>query len=86
MNLFRRLFRIGSAEANSLVDKLEDPIKMTEQGIRELKKNLGSALEALAEVKALAIRSKMTEINMLKKQKSMKRKRFYYLRELRKVK
>lgn len=58
MNLFRRLFRIGSAEANSLVDKLEDPIKMTEEGIRELKKNLGSALEALAEVKALAIRAK----------------------------
>ena len=58
MNLFKRLFRIGSAEANSLVDKLEDPIKMTEQGIRELKTNLGSALQALAEVKALAIRAK----------------------------
>ena len=58
MNLFKRIFRIGSAEANSLVDKLEDPIKMTEQGIRELKTNLGSALQALAEVKALAIRAK----------------------------
>lgn len=56
--LFKRLFRIGSAEANSLVDKLEDPIKMTEEGIRDLKSNLGSALTALAEVKALAIRSK----------------------------
>jgi len=39
MNIFKRLFRIGSAEANSLVDKLEDPIKMTEQGIRELKED-----------------------------------------------
>lgn len=58
MNIFRRLFRIGSAEANSLVDKLEDPIKMTEQGIRDLKKDLGKALEALAEVKALAIRAR----------------------------
>ena len=58
MNIFRRLFKIGSAEANSLVDKLEDPIKMTEQGIRDLKKDLSSALQALAEVKALAIRSK----------------------------
>jgi phage shock protein A len=58
MNIFKRIFRIGSAEANSLVDKLEDPIKMTEQGIRDLKKNLGEALQALAEVKALAIRSK----------------------------
>ena len=58
MNIFRRLFKIGSAEANSLVDKLEDPIKMTEQGIRDLKNDLGSALQALAEVKALAIRFK----------------------------
>lgn len=58
MNIFRRLFRIGAAEANSLVDKLEDPIKMTEQGIRDLKSDLGKALEALAEVKALAIRAR----------------------------
>lgn len=58
MNIFKRLFRIGSAEANSLVDKLEDPIKMTEQGIRDLKKDLGKALEALAEVKALSIRAR----------------------------
>ena len=58
IDLFKRLFRIGSAEANALVDKLEDPIKMTEEGIRELKTNLSSALTALAEVKALAIRSK----------------------------
>ena len=58
MNIFRRLFRIGSAEANSLVDKLEDPIKMTEQGIRDLKSDLTKALEALAEVKALAIRAR----------------------------
>lgn len=58
IDLIKRLFRIGSAEANSLVDKLEDPIKMTEEGIRDLKNNLNSALTALAEVKALEIRSK----------------------------
>ena len=58
MNIFRRLFKIGQAEANSAVDKLEDPIKMTEQGIRDLKNDLSSALQAMAEVKALAIRSK----------------------------
>jgi phage shock protein A len=58
MNIFKRLFKIGSAEANSLVDKLEDPIKMTEQGIRDLKKDMSAALQALAEVKALAIRAK----------------------------
>ncbi|MCH2234206.1 MAG: PspA/IM30 family protein [Crocinitomicaceae bacterium] len=58
MNLFKRIFKIGQAEANSMVDKLEDPIKMTEQGIRDLKKDLSAALQAMAEVKALAIRAK----------------------------
>ncbi|UKN01917.1 PspA/IM30 family protein [Paracrocinitomix mangrovi] len=58
MNIFKRLFKIGQAEANSAVDKLEDPIKMTEQGIRDLKKDLSAALQAMAEVKALAIRAK----------------------------
>lgn len=80
MNLFRRLFRIGSAEANSLVDKLEDPIKMTEQGIRELKKNLGSALEALAEVKALAIRSKNDGNNYAEKAKEYEKKAILLLK------
>jgi phage shock protein A len=58
MGVFNRLFSLGKAEAHSAIDKLEDPIKMTEQGIRDLKKDLQKSLEALAEVKALAIRSK----------------------------
>jgi phage shock protein A len=58
MGLFRRLTRLGKAEANALVDKFEDPIKMTEQGIRDLKVDLDKSLQALAEVKAMAIRSK----------------------------
>ena len=65
MNMFRRLFRIGQAEANSAIDKLEDPIKMTEQGIRDLKKDLDKSLQALAEVKAMAIRSK-NDVNTYK--------------------
>jgi phage shock protein A len=62
MSLFKRLFTLGKAEANSVVDKLEDPIKMTEQGIRDMKKDLENCLKALAEVKALEIRSR-NEIN-----------------------
>lgn len=58
MNIFRRLFKIGQAEAHSAVDKLEDPIKLTEQGIRDLKTQLDKSLQSLAEIKALAIRSK----------------------------
>lgn len=58
MNVFRRLFKIGEAEAHSAIDKLEDPIKLTEQGIRDLKGDLDKSLKALAEVKALSIRAK----------------------------
>jgi phage shock protein A len=58
MNMFRRLFKIGEAEAHSAIDRLEDPIKLTEQGIRDLKKDLDQSLQALAEVKAMAIRAK----------------------------
>ncbi len=58
MNIFKRIFRIGTAESHAAVDKLEDPINMTEQGIRELKEDLEKAMMALAEIKALAIRTK----------------------------
>jgi len=54
----KRLFRIGKAEANAALDHLEDPVKMTEQGIRDLKANLSKALTSLAEVKAMGIRAK----------------------------
>lgn len=57
MNIFKRIFRIGQAEIHAVVDKMEDPIKMTEQGIREMKEDLEQALEAYAKVKALAIRT-----------------------------
>ncbi len=69
MGLLSRIFKVGEAEANSLVDKLEDPIKMTEQGIRDLKKDLDSSLKALAEVKAISIRSRQ---EMAEKQEQAK--------------
>lgn len=58
MSIFKRLFKIGQSEANAAIDKLENPIKLTEQGIRDLKKDLQQSMEALAEVKAMAIRSR----------------------------
>src|SRR5690349_792347 len=65
MNIFKRLFRIGQAEIHAAVDKMEDPIKMIEQGLRELRTDLTEATEAYAKVKALAIR---TENNQLQYQ------------------
>lgn len=58
MSIFKRLFKIGQAEMHSAVDNLENPIKMTEQGLRDLKEKLNKSIEALAQVKALAIRTK----------------------------
>jgi phage shock protein A len=65
MGLFKRIFKIGEAEAHSLVDKLEDPIKLTDQAIRDLKADMGESIKALAEVKAMAIRAR-NEVEMHK--------------------
>jgi phage shock protein A len=56
MNIFRRLFKVGQSEAHAVVDRLEDPIKLTEQGIRDLKRDLQGAMTGLAEVKGVALR------------------------------
>ena len=53
--IFQRLFKTGEAQAHALVDKLEDPIKMSDQAIRDLKKDLHQSLQSLAEVKSIAI-------------------------------
>lgn len=67
MGLFKRIFKVGQSEANALIDRIEDPIKLTEQGIRDMKLDLDKSLKALAEVKAIAIRSKReTEENLNK--------------------
>jgi phage shock protein A len=56
MSIFERLFKIGQAEAHNVINTLEDPIRMTEQGIRDLKRDLQGAMTGLAEVKGVAIR------------------------------
>jgi len=56
MSIFQRLFKIGQAEGHDVINKLEDPIRMTEQGIRDLKSDLQGAMTGLTEVKGLAIR------------------------------
>ena len=56
MSIFVRLFKVGQAEAHNIVLKLEDPIKLMEQGICDLKKDLREAMQGLASVKSIAIR------------------------------
>lgn len=74
MNIFKRLFKIGEAQANSAIDNMEDPIKLTEQGIRDLRSDLAKNTEALAQVKALSIRARNDEKNYLNQAKEYEEK------------
>lgn len=58
MGIFQRLFRWGKSEVNDAMDSLEDPVKMTAEGIRELEGKLEQSMKSLAEVKASAISAK----------------------------
>jgi phage shock protein A len=58
MGFFQRLFRWGKSEVNSAMDSLEDPIKMTDQGIKDLEEDLDKSIKALATVKASCITAK----------------------------
>ncbi len=64
--LFSRIFQLGKSEAHSLVDKIEDPIKMTEQGIRDLKKDLTGSMQSLAQVKGIVMRMRNDSENKKK--------------------
>jgi phage shock protein A len=58
MGFFNRLFKITEANANAALDNIEDPVKMADQGIRDLRAQLDKSIQALAEIKAMAIRQK----------------------------
>ena len=53
MSLFKRMMTWGNSEAHSALDHLEDPIKMADQGIRDLRKDLKESLEGFAKVLSL---------------------------------
>ena len=61
MSLLQRLFRIGASNANAIVDKMEDQVKMADQIIRELSENLSEALNAEAQIKATALQTRANE-------------------------
>ena len=82
MSLFKRIFKATQAEAHSLVDKIEDPIKMTEQGIRDLKKDLQLAMTSLAEVKGMAIRTRRDSENKKKLAADYERKAMMILQKM----
>ena len=80
MSIFRRMFKVAQSNAHSAVDQLEDPIKMTEQGIRDLKTNLQAAMVSLAQVKSLAIRLQKESDDYKKRAAEYERKAMLLLR------
>jgi phage shock protein A len=47
MSFFRRLFRIGQSNVNAALDKMEEPVKMIEQILRELENDLAKVTAAV---------------------------------------
>jgi len=47
MSIFKRIFRIGQANVNSALDKLEDPVKMIDQILRELDEDIAKMTAAV---------------------------------------
>jgi phage shock protein A len=82
MSIFSRIFKIGQSEAHAVVDKFEDPIKMTEQGIRDLKRDLQGAMQSLAEVKGIAIRTRKEADNQKKLAADYERKAMLLLQKM----
>jgi len=58
MNLLIRIFKFFQSEAHALVSRFEDPVKLIEQGIRDLKKDFDDSMKSVAQIKAIAISTK----------------------------
>jgi len=82
MSIFKRIFKIGQAETHALVDKFEDPIKLTEQGIRDLKNDLQGAMTSLAEVKSMSVRTRKQAENSKKAAADYERKAMLLLQKM----
>lgn len=82
MSFFKRLFKVGQSNAHAVLDKIEDPIKMTEQGIKDLKEDLKSAMTSLAEVKGIAIRTRKEADNNKKLAADYERKAMLLLKKM----
>ena len=65
--LLQQLFKVIQSFLHAFVNKIQDPILMAEQGIRDLKKDYDNSMRGLAEIKSLSIETK----NKIVKETSM---------------
>ncbi len=57
-NLIMRLFKFIQSEAHAFLNRFEDPVKLIEQGIRDLKKDFDESMKSVAQIKAISIGAK----------------------------
>ncbi|TVQ15321.1 MAG: PspA/IM30 family protein [Bacteroidetes bacterium] len=81
MKILRRLFKIGQAETHAAVNKLEDPINMIEQGLRDMNENREMAMRSLAEVKAMLIRRNKELISQQETEQDLQNKSMLLLKK-----
>ncbi len=81
-SIFQRIFKVAQSEAHASMDKFEDPIRMSEQGIRDLKKSLHESMVSLAQVKALAIRLQKEADDHKKRAANYERKAMLILKRM----
>lgn len=58
MSLLMRIFKFIQSNAHALLTKFEDPVKLAEQAIRDLKKDFDESMKNVAQVKAIVIGAK----------------------------
>ena len=82
MGVFQRIFKTVQSQAHSLIDQMEDPIKTTEQAVRDLKKDLHGAMRSLAQVKSIAIRLRKDSNDQKKTAQDHERKAMLLLQKM----
>ena len=82
MGVFQRIFKTAQSQAHSLIDQMEDPIKTTEQAVRDLKKDLHGAMQSLAQVKSIAIRLRKDSNDQKKTAQDHERKAMLLLQKM----
>lgn len=70
MGLLKRIFNFGRSEANALLDKFEDKIKLLKLKVSDMKTMLDKSVEGLAKVKAIEIRQRSEAANLEEKANS----------------
>lgn len=72
--LLQQLFKVIQSFLHAFVNKIQDPILMAEQGIRDLKKDYDNSMRGLAEIKSLSIETKNKIVEQTEIAKDYERK------------